>query len=73
MAKVLGIGHEGVSRLEKRSDVLLLTLSKSVEVGTCPQLPNSLNPSALNSKWLSPPLNNRLSEKVVNRNEEKYS
>ena len=31
MAKVLGISQDGVSRLEKRSDLLLSTLRKSVE------------------------------------------
>ena len=31
MAKVLGITQDGVSRLEKRSDLLLSTLRKSVE------------------------------------------
>lgn len=31
MGKVLGISQDGVSRLEKRSDLLLSTLRKSVE------------------------------------------
>ena len=31
MAKALGISQDGVSRLEKRSDLLLSTLRKSVE------------------------------------------
>lgn len=31
MAKVLGISQDGVSRLEKRSDLLLSTLRKSIE------------------------------------------
>jgi len=31
MAKTLGISQDGVSRLEKRSDLLLSTLRKSVE------------------------------------------
>lgn len=31
MAKVLGISQDGVSRLEKRSDLLLSTLRKAVE------------------------------------------
>jgi transcriptional regulator with XRE-family HTH domain len=31
MAKALGISQEGVSRLEKRSDLLLSTLRKTVE------------------------------------------
>jgi hypothetical protein len=31
MAKALGITQDGVSRLEKRSDLLLSTLRKSVE------------------------------------------
>jgi hypothetical protein len=31
MAKALGITQEGVSRLEKRSDLLLLTLRKTVK------------------------------------------
>jgi DNA-directed RNA polymerase specialized sigma subunit len=31
IAKVLGISQDGVSRLEKRSDLLLSTLRKSVE------------------------------------------
>jgi transcriptional regulator with XRE-family HTH domain len=31
MAKVLGISQDGVSRLEKRSDLLLSTLRKTVE------------------------------------------
>jgi DNA-binding XRE family transcriptional regulator len=31
MAKVLGISQDGVSRLEKRSDLLLSTVRKSVE------------------------------------------
>ncbi len=31
MAKALGINQDGVSRLEKRSDLLLSTLRKSVE------------------------------------------
>lgn len=31
MAKVLGISQDGVSRLEKRSDLLLSPLRKSVE------------------------------------------
>src|SRR5258707_251986 len=31
MAKTLGISQDGVSRLEKRSDILLSTLRKSVE------------------------------------------
>ena len=31
MAKVLGISQDGVTRLEKRSDLLLSTLRKSVE------------------------------------------
>jgi DNA-binding XRE family transcriptional regulator len=37
MAKVLGISQDGVSRLEKRSDLLLSTLRKSVEAweATC--------------------------------------
>src|ERR1039457_4001081 len=38
MAKTLGITQDGVSRLEKRSDLLLSTLRKSVEAmgGECP-------------------------------------
>ena len=31
MAKALGIGQDGVSKLEKRSDLLLSTLRKTVE------------------------------------------
>jgi len=31
LAKVLGISQDGVSRLEKRSDLLLSTLRKSIE------------------------------------------
>ena len=31
MAKALGISQDGVSRLEKRSDLLLSTLRKSIE------------------------------------------
>jgi transcriptional regulator with XRE-family HTH domain len=31
MAKALGIGQDGVSKLEKRSDLLLSTLRKAVE------------------------------------------
>lgn len=31
MAKALGISQDGVSRLEKRSDLLLSTMKKSVE------------------------------------------
>jgi len=43
MAKALGISQDGVFRLEKRSDLLLSTLRKSVEgtasrrwAATCP-------------------------------------
>jgi hypothetical protein len=31
MAKVLGIGQDGVSKLEKRADLMISTLRKTVE------------------------------------------
>jgi transcriptional regulator with XRE-family HTH domain len=31
MAKTLGVGQDGISRLEKRSDLLLSTLRKTIE------------------------------------------
>jgi len=34
MAKALGIGQDGVSKLEKRSDLLLSTLRKTVELSS---------------------------------------
>jgi DNA-binding XRE family transcriptional regulator len=47
MAKALGISQDGVSRLEKRSDLLLSTLRKSVVAmgATCPRLLNFLTVS----------------------------
>ena len=49
VAKKLGITQDSVSRIEKRSDLLLSTLRKTVEAmgGTCPWWPNFL----IVSRW----------------------